>query len=145
VQKVREAAARASCLNNLKQIGLAMHLYHDTHDRLPPNRLHPKDWHPEEESALATWAVLILPYLEQDNLYRLWDLNRPYYDQVPAARETAVKGYFCPSRRRAGDAPTLSVSGDAPSWLQNRAHAPGALADYAVVLDKSGHDSPADT
>ena len=61
VQKAREAAARISCANNLKQIGLAMHNRHDTEGTLPPSRL---------QRGMATWAVLILPYLEQDNLYR---------------------------------------------------------------------------
>src|ERR1700738_372118 len=58
VQKVREAAARTQCMNNLKQIGLAVHNYHDARKSLPPDRI-ANDW--------PTWAVLILPYLEQDN------------------------------------------------------------------------------
>src|SRR5262249_37717874 len=64
-----------------------------------------------------------------------------YYDQVPAARQYNVKGYFCPSRRNSKDG--LSVSGDVPTisppgWP----HAPGGLSDYAVVVDPSGTDSP---
>src|SRR5688500_18098130 len=66
VQKVREAGARMSCSNNLKQIGLAIHNYHDTHRALPPDRI-ANDW--------PTWAVLILPYMEQDNIFKLWNLQ----------------------------------------------------------------------
>jgi prepilin-type N-terminal cleavage/methylation domain-containing protein len=72
VQKVREAANRASCSNNLKQIGLAMHNYHDSFQALPPDRI-AMNW--------PTWAVLILPYIEQDNVYKLWDIQKRYYEQ----------------------------------------------------------------
>src|SRR6516225_2504887 len=72
VQKVREAASRMSCANNLKQIGLAVHNYHDSYGALPPDRI---------AMCWPTWAVLILPYLEQDNEYKLWDFQRRYYEQ----------------------------------------------------------------
>src|SRR5438105_14614866 len=63
VQSAREAARRISCANNLKQIGLAMHIYENQINRLPPSR--------RAQSESPTWAWLILPNLEQDNLYRL--------------------------------------------------------------------------
>src|ERR671924_125914 len=69
VQKVREAAARTQCANNLKQIGIAIHSYADVKKSLPPDRM-ANDW--------ATWAVLIQPYIEQDNVFKLWDLTRRY-------------------------------------------------------------------
>src|SRR5436309_5080401 len=82
VQKVREAAARIQCANNLKQIGLASHGFHDNHKFLVPawlgdNTLDPDGW--------ASWAVLLLPYLEQSSLYDLWDLRYPASKQTPAA------------------------------------------------------------
>jgi prepilin-type N-terminal cleavage/methylation domain-containing protein len=132
VQKAREAAARISCANNLKQIGLAMQMHHNDQDRFPPSRL---------TGGRATWAILLLPYLEQDNLYRQWNLGWPYYNQNATARTTAVKGFFCPSRRTAG---SPSVSGDVPSDGSSSINVPGALGDYAVVVDRSGFDSPSE-
>src|ERR1700736_5486041 len=66
VQKVREAANRASCQNNLKQIGLASHTFHDVRSFFPCARVC--------RNSYATYAVLILPYMEQGNLYNQWDL-----------------------------------------------------------------------
>src|SRR5687767_1647220 len=68
VQKVREAAARLKCQNNLKQIGLAMHNYHDARGYMPPGGFTP--W-----GAEGGWACHILPYIEQDNLARLNTAN----------------------------------------------------------------------
>src|SRR5262245_20125897 len=68
VQKVREAANRAKCQNNLKQIGLAMHNYHTAAGQFPPgNQIF---WG-------AGWATFLLPYLEQDAMHRQLDLTRP--------------------------------------------------------------------
>src|ERR671937_229374 len=65
VQKVREAANRAKCSNNLKQLGLAMHNFHDTYGALPFARTGGR---PQSIS----WAALILPYIEQGNLLTLF-------------------------------------------------------------------------
>jgi prepilin-type N-terminal cleavage/methylation domain-containing protein len=78
VQKVREAAARMKCSNNLKQLGIACHTYHDTYGELPPAVMTGGQAVPTSVSAGATtataygpnWAVFLLPYFEQDNLYR---------------------------------------------------------------------------
>src|SRR3954454_10419188 len=90
VQKVREAANRTRCQNNLKQIGLAIHNYHDANKLMPPSRLGPQ---------YASWCVLILPFVEQDALYRQWDLTKTYYQQSTAAQTAAGNLFFCPARR----------------------------------------------
>src|SRR5438270_10102700 len=64
VQQARESAFRTACANNLKQITLAMHNYHDTNGYLPPRCV---------LGYGASWPVLIMPYIEQKNLYNRWD------------------------------------------------------------------------
>jgi len=113
VQKVREAANRTQCLNNMKQMGLALHNYHDTYKRFPPaldSSLLP--YRPAPYSGWTpywSWMAYIMPFIEQDNLYNQWNLNGTYYQQNNIARMTNVKGYFCPSRRAANDAPGTSM------------------------------------
>ena len=68
MQKVREAANRIKCANNLKQIGLAAHNYHDANEHLPPGI----GYYPTAANgAFGTYFFHLLPYLEQDNLYRI--------------------------------------------------------------------------
>ncbi len=110
VQKVREAANRMSCQNNLKQLGLACHNFHDTNGWLPPMRV---------ANGYMTWAALLMPYIEQDNLYKLFNLSLPYARQSPAALGNNVKAYFCPTHPSPGN----KLSNDTP---------PGGLADYAA-------------
>src|SRR5262245_7550420 len=79
VQKVRAAAARIKCANNLKQVGLALHNYHDTYDRLPPGGA--ADQPPfgtapaKVQNQGASWMVYILPQIEQDSLYRQYQFT----------------------------------------------------------------------
>jgi prepilin-type N-terminal cleavage/methylation domain-containing protein/prepilin-type processing-associated H-X9-DG protein len=71
VQSAREAARRSQCVNNLKQIGLAMHNYHESHAVLPPGK---------KGCCWGTWLVYALPYLEQQPLYNAWNscgINAP--------------------------------------------------------------------
>lgn len=133
VQRVREAASRTSCSNNLRQIGLAFQMYHNNWSTLPPNRL--SDLH-------ATWAVLIMPYIEQNNLYMLWDLSQIYYDQTDLARLTPVPTYFCPSRRGPQSAPGHSISGDQNDDIGPTLgpFVPGALGDYATCTGTDNCD-----
>jgi prepilin-type N-terminal cleavage/methylation domain-containing protein len=131
VQKVREAAARVACGNNLKQMGIAIHHYHDQYAAIPPSRI-------DREGSVA-WTVFLLPFIEQDSFYKRWDPNRWYYDQGANAaegdqiRQTQVKLYYCPSRRQA---PQLSIVGDDPDfkWGGSKSHYPGALGDYACCV-----------
>src|SRR5262245_34870911 len=112
VQKVRDAANRSKCQNNLKQIGLALHMYHDSNNWLPQayNRADP--WASPDNGAHRSWMTLILPYIEQDNVLRQ---GFPVYESI------VVKIYGCPSdplEGRLGQFPGLPA---------------GALTDYLAV------------
>jgi len=103
VQKVREAAARMSCSNNLKQIGLAFHNHHDTLGRFPRGGVQvPLSGGSQADISQTTptgrepswsWAYNVLPFIEQDNQHK--NANSAL------VRNTPVKAYYCPSRRPA--------------------------------------------
>jgi hypothetical protein len=73
VQKVREAANRTHSMNNLKMLGLALHNYEASMGRFPPAVVTDKDGKP-----LYSWRVLILPYIEQDAVFRAWKLDEAW-------------------------------------------------------------------
>jgi prepilin-type N-terminal cleavage/methylation domain-containing protein/prepilin-type processing-associated H-X9-DG protein len=144
VQNVREASYRMQCANNLKQIGLAMHLYHDTFHHLPPSRVNFTEG--------PSWAWLILPQLEQDNLYKQWPAGWPFPGLppgVPVTPETLalaskvmdapVPVYFCPSFRSSNGI-TVNKSFGQPSGCLLLQGIPGALGDYAASIGTTGYD-----
>ncbi len=126
VQKVRDAAARISCGNNLKQLGLAAHSYHDAQQTLPPSWI---GGNADDPDGWATWAVLMLPYLEQNNIYQLWNLNYLASKQVPAAYQQQLKVLHCPGRPDF----VLSVGDFVPAG--------GGLTDYAASFGTGANGS----
>jgi prepilin-type N-terminal cleavage/methylation domain-containing protein/prepilin-type processing-associated H-X9-DG protein len=104
VQKVREAANRVSCQNNLHQIGLALHQYHDVQHSFPSGYLCSQPQaDPDYTSPGWGWAALLLPYVEQGNLAKQINLKLPIEDPSNlAARTRVTKLYVCPSDRSTG-------------------------------------------
>jgi prepilin-type N-terminal cleavage/methylation domain-containing protein len=108
VQKVREAAARIQCTNNLHQIALALHNYHDSYQRFPPGVRgktgQTGDPFPPNllPNGRASVFMFILPYLEQQNVYSRWDMT-DYANNVPGSAAKGspqcqvLKAYLCPS------------------------------------------------
>lgn len=127
VQKVREAAARMQCGNNLKQMGLACQAFLDVKKAFPNSR----------RDANYTWFIEILPYIDQEPLQKQWTMNSgSYYSQNAAAQMTTVAAYFCPSRRSpmTSNAPGEPQDGNAAVLVQ------GACADYAACVGSTGGD-----
>ena len=90
IQSAREAARRTQCVNNLKQIGIAVQNYHDTRRELPPFRI---------SDHQQTWIALILPFMENQQVSALWDSNLGcFYDQTVQFRTIALGDYICPSQ-----------------------------------------------
>lgn len=120
VQQAREAARRSSCKNNLKQIGLAMHNYHDVNTSFPMGA----------NSQLYSPFVAILPFLEQQNLQNLYDFNRYYADPVNTnAINREVQIYRCP---------TMTVPRAVPDTTCNE---PGAVTSYGASMGTNGFSS----
>ena len=99
VQKVREAAARTKCTNNLKQIGTAMHNHHSAHGTFPMGyRSQTLTTNGDGLGPGWGWAAYLLPYLEQDALHRRIDFTRDIADSYHAGtRATILPGFLCPS------------------------------------------------
>lgn len=103
VQQAREAARRTQCKNNLKQIGLAIHNYHDTVG------VFPFAWMSGSDFNLSCWGIMILPYLEQSALYNQWNSEVPAFNEAGALFDparvqenlnvirTPLAVYVCPS------------------------------------------------
>jgi prepilin-type N-terminal cleavage/methylation domain-containing protein/prepilin-type processing-associated H-X9-DG protein len=97
VQKIRESAAKSQCFNNLKQIGLGLQNYHDTRQYFPPGYQASASY---VDGATDTapgwgWAAFLLPYIEQERLYRQLDFAKPV--QNSPGIQTLIKIYLCPS------------------------------------------------
>lgn len=145
VQAAREAARRMQCSNNLKQIGLAMHMYHDTHLKFPPGAFDETN----HGNRLA-WTVFILPFQEQMNLYNQFNFSLNTYagaNLIPVA--TPVNTYLCPSSRLKFNAATAE---NPPNGMAYTTHyyglmgavginssIPGGTTVYPVAAGPAGH------
>src|SRR6188768_2294581 len=99
VQKVREAAARMKCANNLKQMGVGLHNYHGTFNRFPAGfTSQPAVTDGESLGPGWGWAAQLLPFVEQDNLHKTIDFTRDIaHSANAAARNRSLPVFLCPS------------------------------------------------
>jgi len=140
VQQAREAARRTKCLNNLKQMGAALHSYHSSHRTFPSgfiSTLADPNWSyqtgntrsfPDELGPGWSFFALLLPYLEQENLHNRIDFNLPITAAENAeARRTSVDLFLCPSDT-SGRLIQVATCGSPPV----ETNSPTALTDAAV-------------
>jgi prepilin-type N-terminal cleavage/methylation domain-containing protein len=132
VQSAREAARRSQCINNLRQIGIAVMSYESVHGSLPKG-----DWRQRTSTtgvdSLGTWVSLTLPFLEEASLYQSIDFSRPFFEQQDLTdsikpHEVTFATYICPSNGRVG----------LITW--NDSHY-GARGNYAASAGWAGSDS----
>lgn len=101
VQQVREASRRAVCLNNLRQLGLALHMHHDAQGCFPPGGIEPRVNPKQTQRRQLAWSVFVLPYLEQKQLFERIDLSKPFdAPENAAAAAEVVPVFLCPSVTR---------------------------------------------
>ena len=122
VQAAREAARRMQCTNNLKQIGIAMHTYHDSHKSFPPGNLH-LSWMSDSDHdgnpggvpcGTWGWPLFILPFAEQQALYSEFDFTKKAY-----AYATGVKyGGHSSTTSECGDSENMDIADKCPSFLR---------------------------
>ncbi len=135
VQKVREAAARMSCTSNLKQIGIAMHSYHDVNGGLPPGAHRNWGW---------TWHAYILPYVEQSALDKLITARRASDNggittaEIRQAVGTKLKIFQCPSHPGPDTFTTSGTVRQASHYNVNAGMGRGNGDDYAHMRDTNG-------
>jgi len=150
VQAAREAARRSSCSNNLKQIGLGLHNYHDTHLRFPPESIwaqpvgasSPPNWDPRNYS----WIALMLPYIEQGPLHSQINFSLPLWNQNTSAgqpiRAQKIPILLCPSDRTLGDDATAYrgmswtnyVGAEGYDWWNRRADPFGGVFTFQSAI-----------
>ncbi len=97
IQKVRDSAARAQCANQLHQMGLACHAWHDARGTFPPGYSAWPSTDPLTTRPGWGWAAFLLPYLEQEDLFAQIDFRCPIEAPSNTARETVVRVYLCPA------------------------------------------------
>jgi prepilin-type processing-associated H-X9-DG protein len=125
VQAAREAARRTQCSNNLKQIALAFHNYHDTYKTFPPAYIPDEDGKP-----MHSWRVLILPFLGHNDLYQRYNFDQPWDSPSNMAVTNApIPVYRCPSDPGSGvpnetnymviTGPTTVFDGDKACSIRN--------------------------
>lgn len=143
VQSAREAARRSECKNKLKQLGLALHNYHDTHGVLPGNEMGCVDRRPASPYAWDCWEgwsgiAMCLPFMDQEALYNQANFGR-YWDDNGAGNRavtrTLIPSLLCPSdpgarKWTASSAPTSYVlsAGPASTWHISSNRAPGPFS-----------------
>jgi prepilin-type N-terminal cleavage/methylation domain-containing protein/prepilin-type processing-associated H-X9-DG protein len=140
VQKVREAANRLKCQNNLKQMGLALHNFHDTHDAFPAS-----GWTTagpgNPAGRFVGWRALSLPFVEQDALHNVYDFTVHWWEgNNPSAGTIPLKLYQCPSTP--GRKPVTSAVAKPPRPAMTF---PGPLGptDYEAIMGVQTSVNPA--
>jgi prepilin-type N-terminal cleavage/methylation domain-containing protein len=131
VQQARETARHAACINNLRQIGLAIHQYHSAHQAFPPGGVSPGPCCAVQ--SYTSWTIQILPFLEQRDLYYAYNQLAPNESRAnKKVRETFLAFYSCPSDVYRN---SLTVPYSGPARDQNIPYMPGSYRGVGGKID----------
>ena len=120
VQKIREAASRMTCANNLKQMATALHNYHTVYNRFPLANTN---------IILHSWPIFILPYIEQENIYNQYRMDKNWFDPINnKVTQTQVKTFICPSSPENQNRPAL-----------DNINLNAAISDYTIPAGLTGN------
>ena len=155
VQAARESARRIQCTNNLKQLGLGLHNYHDTHRLFPPAYVSQTgggglNGTPDPTTRDAgpgwAWGALLLPYLEQSGLQNAFDFRRPCWDSANAQLARTRLGVFlCPSATGTSEPmEVVSSNGDVLATFSRSCYVVSAGQDEPWVYDVDNYEGIAD-
>jgi prepilin-type N-terminal cleavage/methylation domain-containing protein len=132
VQRVRESANLVSCMNNLRQIGLAMHAHHDSKNAFPVGYFDPTPWPQLDQGPGWGWGAFLLPFLDQGDLYDQINFTLDVGDPPNAAvRTTFLQVFACPSDNPVS--PFTVTDGGTRSWML-------AAANYVACNGNDGVD-----
>jgi prepilin-type N-terminal cleavage/methylation domain-containing protein/prepilin-type processing-associated H-X9-DG protein len=133
VQAAREAARRAACQNNLRQIGVALHVFHDAHGQLPIGCVEKRVPQSKPNGRQLSWSAELLPHLEEQSLWSQIDFDLPYDStQNAAAAATVIGEYLCPSTVRLASGREAGVVSN-PAPTAAGAGYRGAATDYGGI------------
>jgi prepilin-type N-terminal cleavage/methylation domain-containing protein/prepilin-type processing-associated H-X9-DG protein len=138
VQAAREAARRLGCSNNLHQIGIGMHGYHDANRHFPPGGIEIRSLTSLSrfDARQIAWSALVLPYVEQKGVYSMLDLTKPFDDSANTAGAANVLTlYLCPSVSRSSCVVQKRGACDYGGIMGQTLSPTGTLED-GVMIDK---------
>lgn len=134
VQQAREAARRTQCKNNLKQIGLALHNYHDVYKVFPPGWV--QESNPQNDRFEYSWGTFILPYIDQATIYNTAEVGSVQAETALSTHlsifQTPLAAFRCPS------APGRDLNNERPVWRNPGGRTEIAASNY-VALNSSWH------
>ena len=138
IQQAREAARRTQCVNNIRQLAIATHSYTDIHKKLPPSgivaditaKYGGQDYpvFDQRSGKMFSWVVVLLPYMEESNLYDQFDQTKTVLNQPNEPQQKTVPSLLCPS-----DAANGRLYYD-PSYTSNKKFAKGNYAAYCSPM-----------
>jgi len=144
VQKVREAAARMKCSNNLKQLAIGLHSYHDANNQFPPGQYN-TFYTNEFPWCRGCWVQPLLPYIEQDNLYKMWDSagcsnTTSGWALLGQNKDTNVKTLNCPSDP---NSPKTATRDTNTVYVLNTTQQQGLHTNYVVCAGSTTYGNGA--